>query len=195
VSRFIGIALLLASMTWAATSSGVEPAYREVQMSIAYVAVTPSGDWQDFMGNGRGIAADLGLAASSKITVGLHFGFSVLDCKLEKIGPLDAEVSGDNWTRYVGAGYAEYRFSKSTISPFGGVGLGIHAVHVSYVDIIENIAGQGDYGIGYSLCAGLQYRGDSRLGGVLQVSLENAPNLGMIDGWFTQVQFGVRLFL
>jgi len=193
MSRVLGCMLLIAPLTWVASAVAGEPAYREIQVSFAYAAVTPSGEWKDVMGSGQGFAADLGMAVSSKVSVGLHFGLSVLNAKVDQIGPFEAAISGNDWMRYIGGWYSEFRFLDTTVSPFAAVGLGVHGVHVSYVDVVDSADGQGDFGIGYSLSAGLQYRGNSRLGGVFRVDLENSPSMG--DGWFSQAQLGLRLFL
>jgi hypothetical protein len=144
------------------------------------------------MSTGRGLEIDLGMSVTPHLTVGGHAGLGVYEPKIEQLGPLDATVS-DNWIRYVGGLFGEYRLTQSLISPFVGASLGLQAVYINYAESTDGFAGQGDYGWGFGLATGLQYRSSHRLGAVLRFSFENSPDMG--GGWFVQAELGLRLFL
>lgn len=193
MNRIITGIVIVISLFTVSQSFAVEPAYREVQASFTYGASAPSGDWKSIMESGQSLGVDLGMAISSRVSVGLHFGYGVFDTKFNRVDPLPAATAGNNWTRFVGGMFGEYRLTNSPVSPFVGLGAGVHTVHVSYVENYKGSDGQGDFGFGFGVSAGLQYRNSSRLGAVLRFDLENST--GMMDGWFTQVQLGVKLFL
>ncbi len=193
MNRLITRFVIVISLLSVSISFGVEPAYREVQVSFAYGVSSPSGNWKSVMESGQSLGVDLGLAVSSRASVGLHFGYGDFDTKFKQLGPLEAETSDNNWTRYVGGLFGEYRLTDSSISPFIGVGAGVHAVHVAYVEVIEGVDGEGDFGFGFGFATGLQYRNSPRLGAVLRFDFENSPS--MTDGWFMQAQLGVKVFL
>lgn len=172
---------------------GVEQAYREVQTSFAFGAVFPTGDWTSQMENGQGISIDLGMAISPQLTGGMHFSLGIMNTKFEQIGPQEAYTSNNDWTRYTGGPFVEYRLTASDFAPYVGANLGVHAVHVSYVETIEGIDGLGDYGFGFGVTVGLRYRVGPRFGAVLRFDAENSPD--MTSGWFYQTRLGLALFL
>ena len=188
------IACLLAARVMSATgSSAVEPTYREVQATLTYGLSTPTEDWKARMENGQSLALDLGMAVSSRATVGFHFGIGVFDAKIKQLGALNASVDQHDWTRYSGGIFGEYRLTASRVAPFVGANLGVYGVHIAYDEVIEGFDGQGHFGFGFGISAGLQYRGDQPVGAILRFDAENPR--GVIDGWFYQAQVGLRAFL
>lgn len=145
------------------------------------------------MESGQSLALDLGVAVSSRATVGLRFSFGILGTKFQQIGPLNAATSDNDWTRYVGGLFGEYRLTEWRAAPFVGTSLGVQGVHVSYVETFDGFNGQGDFGFGFGLFTGLQYRSSQRFGVMIRFDAENAPSL--TDGWFYQAQLGLRLFV
>jgi hypothetical protein len=192
VKRLI-FCIILLSFASATDSLADEPAYREIRASFTYGVSVPTGNCKELMERGQGLTLDLGMALSSRTTVGFHFGFGVFDTKFERIGPLDAATSGNDWMRFVGGVFGEYLLAESRVAPFVGANVGVHAVYVAYAEAIEEFEGQGYFGLGLGLYAGMQYRSSRRVGAVLRFDAENSPS--MIEGWFYQVQIGLRLFL
>lgn len=178
---------------WTASCApAAEPAYRELQLTAAVAGVQPPSAIDTYVGGGRGVSADLGMAITSRLTAGLHFGLAGLERKTEGIGAYYDKPATGNWLRYEGGAFAEYRLSTRRLAPIVSGGIGFHAMHVDYSEVVDGVEGAGMYGVGFDLSAGVQYRGSSRLGAVARVGAGHSRPVA--DGWFTQGQIGARLY-
>jgi len=192
MKQFLLVFTILLFVGTAEANGGHDSRYRELKATFSYGAVVPSGDWKDLMDTGQSVRLGLGMAASSRLSIGIHFGYGTLKPKVESISPFNVSVQDNKWDRYSGGVFGEYQITKSSFSPFVGGSLGVHGVHISYDELLGSISGQGDYGFGYGLTAGIQYRGGGPVGGVIRFGAEYSPELD--TGWFTNYDLGLRLF-
>lgn len=184
---------IVAVLGLAADSRAVEPAYREIQASVAYGVAVPGGDWDTTMETGSGVALDLGVTLSPRFTAGFRGSVDSLAPRSEYAEALEELIGDNNWIRYTASGYGEYLFSHRRLSPFVGASLGMHGVDISYVRTSLGFDGSGDYGLGLGISAGVRYRDSERVGGVIRLDAENA--IGIEGGWFYAVRGGVTFYL
>ena len=186
--------LTAAALAILATSSSqaTEPAFRELQLTATFAAVRSPAGIETYVGDGRGFGADLGMAVTSRLSAGIHYGLAELERKTEGVGVYDDRPATGDWWRHEGGAFVEYRLSTRRLAPMVGCGIGVHAMHINYSAPVDGAVGAGMYGVGFDLMAGVQYRGTSHLGAVARVGTGHSQRIA--DGWFTQAQMGVRLF-
>lgn len=172
-------------------AAAVEPEYREVRVSFSAGRAFPTGDWDYYMESGPSAHLDVGITLHPRFDAGVHVGLGTFDNRY--LGPFEGSRRGEEWTRYAGGIFGEYTIRPGRLAPFVGGHIGMHGVHLRYIEVIDDIEGRGEYGFGYGLSCGLRYRGNTRYGFLARFDAESST--GMRPGWFLTLQLGVSFYL
>ena len=189
----IASTVLAILLIYTSDSGAVEPAYREIQFSLSMGAGIPAGDWENYMEIGSTASLGIGIALTSQFSAGLQMSLGSFKTKPENMGTPNSWGYSDNWTRYTGGIFAEYRYGIGSLVPFLGGSIGVHGIHVSYTQLINGADGEGDYNFGYGISCGMRYRTARRYGFLLRLDAETSPN--MTSGWFFLIQLGISFQL
>ena len=170
----------------------VQPAYREIRMSIDAGGMTPTGAWSDVVKPAFGLGADLGIALTPQLLSGFVFSYN----NAKKSDSYDLAPWGDtsqyDWALYNYEAFIEYLPSKQDLSPFVRGRVGVHFIHID-ISGNERVASIGDHGIGYTLDCGVRYRANDRLGYSAYLGACQSP--GLFSGWRLSACAGISLFL
>lgn len=135
----------------------------------------PSGSAAQQTQGGPIVGGDIGVALSSRITAGIRFDIGSLTSKVSTIGPSGIPTGDNRWMWYAGGLFGEYVLVKSRFYPVVGGLLGVDGTHISYSQETNGASGAGNYGAGYGAFVGLRYRASQRIGGMLDIGIENSP--------------------
>jgi len=193
MKRQIALIALAILLMYASNSIAMEPAYREIQLSLSIGPAIPTGDWDNFVENGTSANLEISLAFTPSISAGLHMGFGSFKTKYENMWPHDPSKYSDHWARYSGGVFGEYRIGVHSFVPFVSGRIGMQGIYVSYIELIDGMEGQGEFGFGYGISGGMRYRTSERYGFLIRLDAENSPD--MREGWYYLIQLGVSFHL
>lgn len=185
--------ILVLALSVVSTVALAEPQCREFALGVDYGFSSPTGDWADKLDGGYGVGADVGVAISARLAVGLHFSAHLYTPTQDYIPPAGAYVAGNDWNRYTTAIFGEYRLTESRFSPFVGAHVGMHFQYIRYTRELLGMGSQGDFGLGYAGALGARYRLSGHLGCVIRVQAERAPSV--TEGVVYNVQAGFSVFM